>query len=165
MRQAVMWSWGRGLGWGWGWGWGEQQGALGAAGAAAGKVASRAVCPARTHWLPGADPPSCPPRPPSCPTRRFVQCYSCGNPETVIKIRKKSETIELKCKACGHVRCGEWALLHSAVQAGQAKLRPEGAGVSLRLCPARGPWPAPWHCPLMPPPGTACLPACLPTAT
>jgi len=35
---------------------------------------------------------------------RFVQCYSCGNPETVIKIRKRSETIELKCKACGFVR-------------------------------------------------------------
>lgn len=34
-----------------------------------------------------------------------MQCYSCGNPETVIKIRKRSETIELKCKACGFVRC------------------------------------------------------------
>lgn len=37
--------------------------------------------------------------------RRFVQCYSCGNPETVIKIRKRTECIELKCKACGFVRC------------------------------------------------------------
>ncbi|KAL4451517.1 hypothetical protein ABPG75_007179 [Micractinium tetrahymenae] len=35
--------------------------------------------------------------------KKFVQCYSCGNPETVIKIRKRTETIELKCKACGAV--------------------------------------------------------------
>ncbi|PSC74835.1 eukaryotic translation initiation factor 5-like [Micractinium conductrix] len=35
--------------------------------------------------------------------KKFVQCYSCGNPETVIKIRKRSEMIELKCKACGFV--------------------------------------------------------------
>ncbi|PRW20878.1 eukaryotic translation initiation factor 5 [Chlorella sorokiniana] len=35
--------------------------------------------------------------------KKFVQCYSCGNPETVIKIRKRSESIELKCKACGAV--------------------------------------------------------------
>ncbi|EFN56072.1 hypothetical protein CHLNCDRAFT_145571 [Chlorella variabilis] len=35
--------------------------------------------------------------------KKFVQCYSCGNPETVIKIKKRSETIELKCKACGAV--------------------------------------------------------------
>lgn len=35
---------------------------------------------------------------------RFVQCYSCGNPETVIKVRKRNELIELKCKACGAVR-------------------------------------------------------------
>jgi hypothetical protein len=33
--------------------------------------------------------------------RRYVQCYSCGNPETVVKIRK--ENIQLKCKACGFV--------------------------------------------------------------
>lgn len=33
-----------------------------------------------------------------------MQCYSCGNPETVIKIRKRTECIELKCKACGFVR-------------------------------------------------------------
>lgn len=32
--------------------------------------------------------------------KRYVQCYSCGNPETVVKIRK--ECIHLKCKACGH---------------------------------------------------------------
>jgi translation initiation factor 5 len=32
--------------------------------------------------------------------KKYVQCYSCGNPETVIKIRK--ECIFLKCKACGH---------------------------------------------------------------
>lgn len=31
--------------------------------------------------------------------KKYVQCYSCGNPETVIKIKK--ETIRLKCKACG----------------------------------------------------------------
>ena len=29
-----------------------------------------------------------------------MQCYACGNPETVVKIRK--ECIFLKCKACGH---------------------------------------------------------------
>jgi translation initiation factor 2 beta subunit (eIF-2beta)/eIF-5 len=33
--------------------------------------------------------------------KKFVQCYSCGNPETVIKIRK--ELLHLKCKACGFV--------------------------------------------------------------
>ena len=43
------------------------------------------------------------------PRCRFVQCYSCGNPETVIKIRKRSEMIELKCKACGFVRCAPLA--------------------------------------------------------
>ena len=32
--------------------------------------------------------------------KRYVQCYSCSNPETVVKIRK--ECIHLKCKACGH---------------------------------------------------------------
>lgn len=32
---------------------------------------------------------------------RYVQCYNCGNPETVIKIRK--DLINLKCKACGFV--------------------------------------------------------------
>ena len=31
--------------------------------------------------------------------KKYVQCYSCGNPETVIKIRK--DFISLKCKACG----------------------------------------------------------------
>ena len=34
--------------------------------------------------------------------KRFVQCHSCGNPETVINITKK-DTIQLKCKACGFV--------------------------------------------------------------
>lgn len=33
--------------------------------------------------------------------KKYVQCYGCGNPETVIKIKK--ENIYLKCKACGHV--------------------------------------------------------------
>ena len=33
--------------------------------------------------------------------KKYVQCYNCGNPETVVKIRK--ENIFLKCKACGHV--------------------------------------------------------------
>ena len=32
--------------------------------------------------------------------KRFVQCSSCGNPETMIEISKR-ETIHLKCKACG----------------------------------------------------------------
>mmetsp|Transcript_8874 Transcript_8874/g.15368 ORF Transcript_8874/g.15368 Transcript_8874/m.15368 type:complete len:467 (-) Transcript_8874:612-2012(-) len=32
--------------------------------------------------------------------KKFVQCYSCGNPETHIKIDKK-EILHLKCKACG----------------------------------------------------------------
>merc|ERR1712130_554 len=31
--------------------------------------------------------------------KKYVQCYSCGNPETVVKIKK--EVIRLKCKACG----------------------------------------------------------------
>ena len=33
--------------------------------------------------------------------KKYVQCYSCGNPETVVSIRR--ESIYLKCKACGHV--------------------------------------------------------------
>lgn len=32
--------------------------------------------------------------------KKYVQCYSCGNPETVVKVRR--ECIFLKCKACGH---------------------------------------------------------------
>lgn len=35
------------------------------------------------------------------PRCRYVQCYSCGNPETVVKLKK--ENILLKCKACGFV--------------------------------------------------------------
>ena len=31
--------------------------------------------------------------------KRYVQCHSCGNPETQVKIRK--DAIFLKCKACG----------------------------------------------------------------
>lgn len=34
--------------------------------------------------------------------KKFVQCYSCGNPETMIKIDKR-DNITLKCKACGAV--------------------------------------------------------------
>ena len=33
--------------------------------------------------------------------KKYVQCYGCGNPETVVKIKK--ENIHLKCKACGFV--------------------------------------------------------------
>jgi translation initiation factor 5 len=33
--------------------------------------------------------------------KKYVQCYSCGNPETMVKIKK--EFITLKCKACGFV--------------------------------------------------------------
>jgi translation initiation factor 2 beta subunit (eIF-2beta)/eIF-5 len=33
--------------------------------------------------------------------KKYVQCYSCGNPETTVKIKK--EFIYLKCKACGYV--------------------------------------------------------------
>jgi hypothetical protein len=33
--------------------------------------------------------------------KKYVQCYDCGNPETVVKIKK--ECIYLKCKACGFV--------------------------------------------------------------
>jgi translation initiation factor 5 len=33
--------------------------------------------------------------------KKYVQCYECGNPETVVKIKK--ENIHLKCKACGFV--------------------------------------------------------------
>lgn len=32
--------------------------------------------------------------------KKYVQCYNCGNPETVVKVRR--ECIHLKCKACGH---------------------------------------------------------------
>jgi len=34
--------------------------------------------------------------------KKFVQCYACGNPETVIEVDKR-ENITLTCKACGHV--------------------------------------------------------------
>lgn len=34
-----------------------------------------------------------------CVLHRYVQCYDCGNPETIVKIKK--EFIYLKCKACG----------------------------------------------------------------
>ncbi len=34
--------------------------------------------------------------------KKFVQCYACGNPETVIEVDKR-EFITLTCKACGHV--------------------------------------------------------------
>jgi translation initiation factor 5 len=32
----------------------------------------------------------------------YVQCYGCGNPETVVKIKKKAD-IRLHCRACGNV--------------------------------------------------------------
>lgn len=34
--------------------------------------------------------------------KRFVCCYACGNPETVVGITKQ-ENIELQCKACGNI--------------------------------------------------------------
>eukprot|EP00245_Coleochaete_scutata_P011267 TRINITY_DN4152_c0_g1_i1.p1 TRINITY_DN4152_c0_g1~~TRINITY_DN4152_c0_g1_i1.p1 ORF type:complete len:454 (-),score=178.66 TRINITY_DN4152_c0_g1_i1:666-2027(-) len=34
--------------------------------------------------------------------KKFVQCYGCGNPETVITITKQ-QTLQLKCAACGFV--------------------------------------------------------------
>lgn len=33
--------------------------------------------------------------------KTYVQCYSCGNPETMVKVKK--DFISLKCKACGEV--------------------------------------------------------------
>jgi len=33
--------------------------------------------------------------------KKYVQCYSCGNPETVVSVKR--ESVFLKCKACGHV--------------------------------------------------------------
>jgi translation initiation factor 5 len=33
--------------------------------------------------------------------KKYVQCYACGNPETVVKLKR--ENIQLKCKACGFV--------------------------------------------------------------
>ncbi len=33
--------------------------------------------------------------------KKYVQCYSCGNPETMVKIKR--DFIHLKCKACGYV--------------------------------------------------------------
>lgn len=38
--------------------------------------------------------------------KKYVQCYSCGNPETTIRVKK--DFITLKCKACGAVRHGRW---------------------------------------------------------
>jgi translation initiation factor 5 len=35
--------------------------------------------------------------------KKYVQCYSCGNPETTVKVKAKDEAIFLKCKACGFV--------------------------------------------------------------
>ena len=34
--------------------------------------------------------------------KKFVQCYACGNPETIIEVDKRGN-ITLTCKACGHV--------------------------------------------------------------
>ena len=34
--------------------------------------------------------------------KTFVQCYKCGNPETVMEVDKR-ENITMTCKACGHV--------------------------------------------------------------
>ena len=34
--------------------------------------------------------------------KKYVQCYSCNNPETTIRVKK--DFITLKCKACGAVR-------------------------------------------------------------
>lgn len=60
------------------------------------RLASRHVAPCTNVLC------ACWPLTPSPPfLRRYVQCYSCGNPETVVKIRK--ENIQLKCKACGFV--------------------------------------------------------------
>ena len=33
--------------------------------------------------------------------KKYVQCYSCSNPETQVKIKR--DNIYLKCKACGAV--------------------------------------------------------------
>ena len=33
--------------------------------------------------------------------KKYVQCYDCGNPETIVKIKR--ESILLVCKACGFV--------------------------------------------------------------
>lgn len=33
--------------------------------------------------------------------KKYVQCYDCGNPETVVKIKR--DNILLLCKACGSV--------------------------------------------------------------
>ena len=33
--------------------------------------------------------------------KKYVQCYSCGNPETVVRLKR--DLVSLKCKACGAV--------------------------------------------------------------
>jgi len=35
--------------------------------------------------------------------KKFVTCFSCGNPETVMEVIGKGDDITLTCKACGHV--------------------------------------------------------------
>ena len=100
------------------------------AGAAAAEAASGVGCRGGTpKWSLGANPLPAP--------RRFVQCYSCGNPETVIKIRKKNETIELKCKACGHVRCGAGGIAAGA--RGAAEPRERGNQAMPGLCAVASP--------------------------
>lgn len=47
--------------------------------------------------------------------RKYVQCYSCGNPETRIKIKK--EDISLKCKAGGRKLQGRWQAAAGATKA------------------------------------------------
>ena len=37
-----------------------------------------------------------------CYVSRFVLCEKCDNPETVIKVYAKKQTISASCKACGH---------------------------------------------------------------
>lgn len=80
--------------------------------------------------------------------KKYVQCYSCGNPETTIRVKK--EFITLKCKACG------------AVSPSGRRGQGETAGGTRASHPAH---PAIALRPLAPLPGPSCPPHPQPPAT
>jgi translation initiation factor 5 len=49
-----------------------------------------------------------------CFIQKFVLCPSCGNPETVLSVKKKSGNVAYRCKACGHQ--GEISSAHKLTQ-------------------------------------------------
>lgn len=46
--------------------------------------------------------------------QKYVLCPSCGNPETVLSVKKKSGNVSYRCKACGHQ--GELSSAHRLTQ-------------------------------------------------